>query len=135
MQFAFVRQLNANFSDVIRALVIRGQALGFDAILLALTDAADIAHHVARHFTERILPEKPRLDLNAWQAIAISRDARNFFVGQPRLEWQAVVRAKFFQKALEATAITRRNFNDFRNLINGGINVRHFLWIKLQGVR
>ena len=81
VQLALVGKLYAHLADVVRAFVIRRFFPLVDALEVVIVDAADIADDVRRDFSERILAEQSRLDLDAGKPVAVHREARDLLVG------------------------------------------------------
>ena len=80
MQVAFVGELDADFADVVGALVVGGFVPGVDALDILVVDATDVAGHVRGDLAERILAEQARFDLNTRKTVAIDRKSRDLFV-------------------------------------------------------
>ena len=125
VQLALVRELDADFADVIGAFVIGRLFPVFDALDVAIVDAADVADDVRGHFAERIMAEQSRLDFDPGEAVAVNREARDFLVGEPRAQREALEVLRLLEQALEALAVARLNLDDLGELVDGFIEVLH----------
>ena len=112
VQFALIRYFDADFADVVGALVVRGIAPFLDALDVTVVDASDVADEVRCGFAERILPEQPRLDLDARKPIAIHGEACDFLVGKPCTQGQALEILRFLEQPLESFAVARLDVDD-----------------------
>ena len=74
---------------------------------------------------ERILAEEPRLDLDPRETITVDREARDFLVGEPRAQRQALEEFGLVQQSLETLAVARLHINDGRQLVDHGIEILH----------
>ena len=123
VQFALVRQFDADLADVVGALVVRGCLPARDAFDILVVDAADVAHDVRGHLAVRILPEQPRLDVHAGEAIAVHREARDLLVGEPRAQRQALEVLRFLEQLAEAAAVARLHVDDRREFVDRRVEV------------
>ena len=125
MQFGLVAALDAELADVVSALVIDHQVVGFNALQVGVIDAANVANGVGRDFTERVIAEQPRTDLETRKAKTIHRKACNFFVAQPVAQGQRLEILAVFEQPLETPPITWLDIDDIRQRIKCGIQIFH----------
>ena len=125
VQFALVRYFDADLADVIGALVVRGVAPFLDALDVTVVDAADVADEVRRGFAVRILPEQPRLDLDAWKPVAIHGEACDFLVGKPCTQGQALEILRVLEQPLESFAVARLDVDDPCELVDHRVEILH----------
>src|SRR5690349_8760735 len=69
-------------------------------------------------FAERVVAEQSRLDVDAGEAITIDRKARDFVVGQPRADRQALEILGFLELLAKALAIARLDVDELGQLID-----------------
>ena len=81
MQFALIRQFDADLADVIGAFVVRDLVPIGDPFDILVVDAADIADHVRRDIGEWVLAKEACLDLHAGKAVAMNGETGDFLVG------------------------------------------------------
>ncbi len=134
MQVALVGKLHAHLSDVVGALVVRGLVPLLDAIDVTIVDPADVTDHVRGERSERILPEQPRLDLHAGEAVAVDGEARDFLVTQARAQRQAFEVPGLLQELLEPLAVARLHVDELRKGVDGVVQVAHPRGLDLERV-
>src|SRR6185437_582845 len=117
------------------ALVVRRIVPRRDPLVVLVVDAADVADHMRRDLTERILAEEPRLDVDAWKAIAIDREARDLLVGQLGADRQALEVLRFLEQLLEPLAVARLDADDLRQLVDRRVEIRDARRRDLERVR
>jgi hypothetical protein len=94
-----------------------------DVLGFLLVDAADVADHVRGHLAQRILAEQARLHLDAGEAEALGREARDLVVGQAGADRHAGEVARLFQQALEALAVLRLDRDQLGQLVDHRVQV------------
>ena len=97
-------------------------------------DAADVADDVRGDLAVRILAEEPRLDLDAGEAVAVHREARDFLVGQTRAQRQAFEILRFLEQLPEALAVARLHVDDFRERVDRLVEILHARGLDLERV-
>ena len=98
VQLALVALLDAELADVFGAAVVGQVVVGpvvLHLLLLGRVDAADVADQVAADLAERIAAKEPRLDLDAVEAEALRREARDLLVGEAGADRQRLDAACF----------------------------------------
>src|SRR5439155_19599573 len=104
-------------------LVVGGEALRFDALHIGVVDAADVADRVRGDLALRVGAEEPRLDLEAGEAIAVHREARDLLLGQARADRQALEVLAFLLQLPEAAPVARAHVDDRRELVDRALDV------------
>jgi len=101
-------------------LIQRGRMLQRVSKLVqfALVDAPDMPHDVGEMFALGILPEQPRLHVNARETIAVRSEARDLLVAEPGADRQAVEALALIDELREAPAVARRNLHDLREFVD-----------------
>ena len=127
MQLAFIALLQPQLADVLGAAVV-GNILVFPVLhglLLGLIDAADITQQMAADFTQGIVTEQPRLDVDAREAIALGCEARHFGVAQLGADRERLEAAALFHQAFQATPVARRDVHDLGQGVDGRFQLGH----------
>ena len=135
MQFALVRQLDADLADVVGALVVGGCVPLGDALDVVVVDAADVADDVRGDFAERILAEQPRLDLDAGKAVAIDGEAGDLLVRQARAQRQRLEVLRFLEQLAEPLAVARLHVDDFGQRVDRRVEIGDLRGRQFQRVR
>ena len=123
VQLLLVGALDAELADVVRALVVGGEPLRFDALHVGVVDASDVADRVRGDLALRVGAEEPRLDLEAGEAIAVHREARDLLLGQARADRQALEVLAFLLQLPEAAPVARAHVDDRRELVDRALDV------------
>ena len=87
-------------------------------VTIAIVDAADIADDVRCELAVRVLPEEPRLDLDARKTVPVDGEARDLVVGEARAHRQALEALRLVHELLEALPVARLDFDDLRQRID-----------------
>jgi hypothetical protein len=135
VQLLLVGALDAELADVVGALVVGELAARVDALHVGVVDAADVADRVRRELPLRIGAEDARLDLEAREAEAVHREARDLLFGQPCPDRQALEVLAFFLQLAEAAAVAGRHVDHLRELVDGALDVAHAAGRHLERVR
>ena len=90
VQLALKALLGAELANVFGAPVVGLVFVGpfFDAGLLSVVDAPDVANHVARHLPVRVLADQPRPHIDTRKAVALRRETGHLFVAQAGAQGQ-----------------------------------------------
>ena len=134
MEFTFIALLYAELADVLRTAVIAFVVTLFNLLFFFLVDAPDVAHHMAGQMAEWVIAKQPGFDFNAWKSKLLGREFGHFFVGQSRANRQRVEVFRLFSHALETPFVAQRNVNDFRQAVDGGLQIFHARRRNFQGV-
>mmetsp|Transcript_37511 Transcript_37511/g.87367 ORF Transcript_37511/g.87367 Transcript_37511/m.87367 type:complete len:447 (+) Transcript_37511:3636-4976(+) len=86
------------------------------------------------HLAERIGAEQPCLDLDAGEAEALGREARDLLVGQLGADRQRVGVLGFVEQALEAALVARLDLDDLAERLDGAVQVDDLLGVDLERV-
>ena len=100
-----------------------------------MVDAPDVTEKMRTHFSQRVLPEQPRLDIHARETEAVGREFGHLLVCQARADGQAVGALGLDHQALEAYAVALPDLDDAREVIDYGLDVSHLVRGDLQRVR
>ena len=87
-----------------------------------------------RGFAVRILPKQPRLDLDARKAVAIDGEARDFLVGQPCAQRQALEVLRVLEQSLESLPVARLDVDDPGQLVDRRLEILHARRRDFEGV-
>src|SRR4029450_3255892 len=123
VQFSFIRELDADLADVVRAFVVGALSPLLDPHEIAVVDAPDVPDDVRGELRVRVLAEEPRLDLHAGKPIPVHGESPPFIVGKTRADRQAFEALRLIHELLETLAIARLDLDYFRQRLGrlGGI--------------
>ena len=134
MQLFFVALLNAQLANHLGAPVVGIVIAVFQRLLFALVDAADIAHHMARHIFQRVIAEKAGLDIHPGKAPALRGKARHFLIAQAAAQRNRFKALGVVHQPLELAPVAGGDFHQLRQLLDGGFQILHLGARNLQRV-
>ncbi len=135
VQIRLVTPFQAHLADEVRALVIRGQLLVVQPVLIGLRKPADVTDHVRGHFSVGIMPEQACADVYAGEAELVGREPRHLHVVEPGADGEAGKIVGLLQQLVEALAVLGRNLDHGRQLIDQRLQVTHLRRRDLERIR
>ena len=125
VQLVLVARLDPRLADVIRAAVIRVDAVLLEARLVGLVDAAHVAEGVRGDIAVGILAEQPTFDLDALEAIAVRGKLGHLLVAEASADRQALGVARLRHQLLEQSAVARRDLDQLGELVDRAFDAPH----------
>jgi hypothetical protein len=122
VELVLVARLDPRLADVVRAAVIRADAVLLEARLVGLVDATHVAEDMRGDVAIGILAEQAPLDLYALEAIPVRGKLGHLLVAEASADRQALGVARLRHQLLEQSAVARRDLDQLGELVDRALD-------------